>query len=59
MKILGIEHVGIAVESLDESSPFWREVLEFPTGLRRPLNQKVWLPTSTILGAEKWSFCPH
>ncbi|PCJ14150.1 MAG: methylmalonyl-CoA epimerase [Candidatus Neomarinimicrobiota bacterium] len=27
MKILGIEHVGIAVESLDESSPFWREVL--------------------------------
>jgi len=27
MKILGIEHIGIAVESLDESAPFWREVL--------------------------------
>jgi|TARA_B100001079_G_scaffold103699_1_gene88996 methylmalonyl-CoA epimerase len=27
MKILGIEHIGIAVESLDKSAPFWREVL--------------------------------
>ncbi|MDP6397214.1 MAG: methylmalonyl-CoA epimerase [Candidatus Marinimicrobia bacterium] len=28
MKILGIEHIGIAVESLDKSAPFWREVLK-------------------------------
>ncbi|MFQ6608616.1 MAG: methylmalonyl-CoA epimerase [Fidelibacterota bacterium] len=27
MKILSIEHIGIAVESLDESAPFWREIL--------------------------------
>ncbi len=27
MKILGIEHIGIAVEDLDTSSPFWKHVL--------------------------------
>jgi len=27
MKILGIEHIGIAVKDLDKSSPFWRHVL--------------------------------
>ena len=27
MKILGIEHVAIAVENLEKESPFWSEVL--------------------------------
>ena len=27
MKILGIEHVGIAIENLDEDAPFWRLLL--------------------------------
>ena len=27
MKILGIEHLGIAVESIDKAAPFWRHLL--------------------------------
>ena len=27
MKILGIEHLGIAVESIDKAAPFWRHIL--------------------------------
>ncbi len=27
MKILGIEHIGIAIENLDEDAPFWRLLL--------------------------------
>ena len=26
MKILGIEHLGIAVESIDKSAPFWKHI---------------------------------
>ena len=28
MKILGIEHIGIAVKDLDISAPFWKDVLK-------------------------------
>ena len=28
MKILGIEHIGIATESIDKIAPFWRQVLK-------------------------------
>ena len=28
MKILGIEHIGIAVKNLDTNAPFWRHVLK-------------------------------
>ena len=28
MKILGIEHIGIAVKDLDVSAPFWKDVLK-------------------------------
>ena len=28
MKILGIEHLGIAVNSIEESAPFWKHVLK-------------------------------
>lgn len=28
MKILGIEHIGIAVKDLDTSSPFWSHILD-------------------------------
>lgn len=31
MKILGIEHIGIAVNSIDESAPFWKTVLGLDT----------------------------
>jgi methylmalonyl-CoA epimerase len=27
MKILGIEHLGIAVESIDKAAPFWKHIL--------------------------------
>ena len=27
MKILGIEHLGIAVDSIDKAAPFWRHIL--------------------------------
>ncbi len=30
MKILGIEHIGIAVDSILDSSPFWKHVLKIP-----------------------------
>lgn len=30
MKILGIEHIGIAVKDLDTSAPFWKHVLNIP-----------------------------
>ena len=28
MKILGIEHLGIAVESIDKSAQFWKHILQ-------------------------------
>ena len=30
MKILGIEHLGIAVNSIDKSAPFWKHILQIP-----------------------------
>ncbi|MEA1881328.1 MAG: methylmalonyl-CoA epimerase [Candidatus Marinimicrobia bacterium] len=30
MKILGIEHIGIAVNSIDKDAPFWKHVLNIP-----------------------------
>ncbi|MFQ6674450.1 MAG: methylmalonyl-CoA epimerase [Fidelibacterota bacterium] len=32
MKILGVEHVAIAAESLEEGAPFWRDILGIPHG---------------------------
>ena len=30
MKILGIEHLAIAVENIDDSAPFWSHILNIP-----------------------------
>ena len=30
MKILGIEHIGLAVNSIDTAAPFWRDILHLP-----------------------------
>ena len=30
MKILGIEHLAIAVENIDHSAPFWSHILMIP-----------------------------
>ena len=30
MKILGIEHIGIAVNSIDKDAPFWKHILDLP-----------------------------
>ena len=30
MKILGIEHLAIAVENIDDSAPFWSQILKIP-----------------------------
>ena len=30
MKILGIEHIGIAVISIDKDAPFWKHILNLP-----------------------------
>ena len=32
MKILGIEHIGIAVNALDKDAPFWKLILNIPHG---------------------------
>ena len=30
MKILGIEHIGIGVNSIDKDAPFWKHILNIP-----------------------------
>ena len=30
MKIIGIEHLGIAVSSIEDSAPFWKHILNIP-----------------------------
>lgn len=30
MKILGIDHIGIAVNSIDKDAPFWKHILNLP-----------------------------
>ena len=30
MKIIGIEHIAIAVKDIDTSSPFWKHILQIP-----------------------------
>jgi len=32
MKILGIEHIGIAVNSIDKDAPFWKHILKISHG---------------------------
>ena len=42
MKIIGIEHIGIAVKSIDKSSPFWEHVLGIKsTGREKVLDEGV------------------
>lgn len=42
MKILGIEHIGVAVESLAQQGPFWEHILNLPcTGLEEVAEQGV------------------
>lgn len=42
MKILGIDHVGVAVDSIDKASKFWTSVLGLPcTGKETVAEQKV------------------
>jgi len=51
MKILGIEHIGIAVESLDNAAPFWRDILGIPhAGRESVTSQSV---TTDIFDTEK------
>jgi|TARA_B100001013_G_C24613305_1_gene444120 methylmalonyl-CoA epimerase len=42
MKIIGIEHIGIAVKSIDKRSPFWEHVLGIKsTGREKVLDEGV------------------
>jgi len=42
MKILGIEHLGIAVENIDDTAPFWKHVMNIPhRSTERVENEKV------------------
>lgn len=42
MKILGIEHIGIAVNKIDSSSPFWEQVLGIQsTGREKVIEEGV------------------
>ena len=44
MEILGIEHLGIAVNSIDESAPFWKHVLNLESTekkLKDSINKKI------------------
>jgi len=40
MKIIGIEHIGIAVNSLIEDSPFWKHVLKIPAAGKQEVPQQ-------------------
>ncbi len=40
MKILGIEHIGIAVESLDNNSPFWKHILHLTPQGTETINEQ-------------------
>ena len=64
MKILGIEHIGIAVKDLDTNAPFWKHVLKIPhkgtetvaqegvtTDIYDTGNGKVELLKSTVSGS--------
>ena len=64
MKILGIEHIGIAVKDLDANAPFWKHVLKIPhkgtetvaqegvtTDIYDTGNGKVELLKSTVSGS--------
>ena len=42
MKVIGIEHIGIAVKSIDKGSPFWEHILGIkPTGREGVLEEGV------------------
>ena len=42
MKVIGIEHIGIAVKSIDKGSPFWENILGIkPTGREEVLEEGV------------------
>ena len=42
MKVIGIEHIGIAVKSIDKRSPFWEHVLGIKsTGREKVLDEGV------------------
>ena len=42
MKILGIEHIGLAVNNLDKDAPFWKHILNLPhRGMEAVENQGV------------------
>ena len=52
MKIIGIEHIGIAVKELKTDAPFWKHIL----GINHTNSEKVFLQIFMILGKEKWNF---
>ena len=52
MKILGIEHLGIAVNSIEESAPFWKHVLKLEStekDLKDLINKKLIFGINKIL----------
>ncbi len=42
MKILGVDHIGVAAKSIDQAAPFWNQVLQLPIRDRETVEgQKV------------------
>ena len=40
MKIVGIDHIGVAANSIDEVAPFWSEVLGLPVRARETVEEQ-------------------
>jgi len=40
MKVIGIEHIGIAVQSIDKSSPFWEHILGIKSTGREEVSEE-------------------
>ena len=52
MKILGIDHIGVAAKSIDQVAPFWNNVLGLPVRARETVEEQqvttLFLPVGEI-----------
>jgi len=40
MKVLGIDHIGVAAESIDQAAPFWNDALGLPVRAREMVEEQ-------------------
>ena len=51
MKILGIDHIGVAAQSIDQAAPFWSDVLGLPAGAKETVREQNVSTLSLSVGA--------